>query len=66
MIRNAKDLERIDYEIRNRTSVNVFPFEAFCFRSVSTLHMEKSGEWQIGKHFYADEPFELLKDCQYL
>jgi len=50
-IRTTNSLERINKEIRRRTSViSAFPNEASCLRLVSALLMETSEEWQIGKH----------------
>lgn len=59
LIQTTNSLERVNKEIRRRTSVvSVFPNEASCLRLVSALLMEISEEWQIGKHFCAAKPME--------
>ena len=56
LIRTTNSLERVNKEIKKRTRViGVFPNEASCLRLVSAKLMEISEEWQIGKHYCADE-----------
>jgi transposase-like protein len=51
-IRTTNSLERINKEIRRRTRVvGIFPNKALCLRLISTLLIEISEEWQIGKHY---------------
>jgi putative transposase len=58
-IRTTNSLERVNKEIRRRTSVvGVFPNEASCLRLVSALLMEISEEWQIGKHYCSGKSFD--------
>ena len=53
-IRTTNSLERTNKEIKRRTRViGVFPNEASCLRLISAILMEKSEEWQIGKHYCA-------------
>jgi transposase-like protein len=57
-IRTTNSLERTNKEIKRRTRViGVFPNEASCLRLVSAILMEKSEEWQIGKHYCAGKSF---------
>jgi transposase-like protein len=50
--RTTNSLERINKEILRRTRVFcVFPNEASCLRLVSSLLMEISEEWRIGKRY---------------
>ena len=52
IIRTTNSLERINKEIRRRTSViSVFPNGSSCLRLVTALFMEASEEWQVGKHY---------------
>ncbi|KPL82527.1 transposase [Thermanaerothrix daxensis] len=54
LIRTTKSLERVNKEIRRRTTVvGIFPNEASCLRLIFALLMEISEEWQIGKHYCA-------------
>ena len=58
-IRTTNSLERINKEIRRRTRVvGVFPNEASCLRLVSTILMEISEEWQIGKHYCSSKSLD--------
>jgi len=51
-IRTTNALERVNREIRRRTRVvGIFPNEASCLRLTSTVLMEISEEWQIGKKY---------------
>ena len=60
LIRTTNSLERVNKEIKKRTRVvGVFTNEASCLRLVSAKLMEISEEWQIGKHYCADE----IKNC---
>lgn len=53
-IRTTNGLERTNKEIKRRTRViGVFPNEKSCLRLISAILMEKSEEWQIGKHYCA-------------
>jgi putative transposase len=57
-IRTTNSLERTNKEIKRRTRVvGVFPNEASCLRLISAILMEKSEEWQIGKHYCAGKSF---------
>ena len=57
-IRTTNGLERTNKEIKRRTRViGVFPNEKSCLRLISAILMEKSEEWQIGKHYCAGKSF---------
>ncbi len=57
-IRTSNSLERTNKEIKRRTRViGVFPNEKSCLRLISAILMEKSEEWQIGKHYCAGKSF---------
>jgi transposase-like protein len=57
-IRTTNSLERTNKEIKRRTRViGVFPNEKSCLRLISAILMEKSEEWQIGKHYCAGKSF---------
>jgi putative transposase len=57
-IRTTNSLERTNKEIKRRTRViGVFPNETSCLRLISAILMEKSEEWQIGKHYCAGKSF---------
>ncbi len=58
-IHTTNSLERINKEIRRRTKVvGVFLNEASCLRLISSLLIEISEEWQIGKHYCAGISFK--------
>lgn len=49
-LRTANGLERLNREIRRRTTVvSIFPNEAACLRLISAVLMEIDEEWQTGK-----------------
>jgi transposase-like protein len=55
-IRTTNGLEHINMKIHRRTrEVCVFPNEASCFTLVSSLLVETSEVWQIGKRYCFDK-----------
>ncbi|MFZ6020382.1 MAG: transposase [Chloroflexota bacterium] len=61
-IRTANSLERVNREIRRRTSVaGVFPNGTSSQRLISALLMEISEEWQSGKRLRDSKSRECLR-----
>jgi len=51
-LRSTNMLERLNREIKRRTTVcTLFPNDASLLRLVSAILMEKSEEWESGRHY---------------
>src|ERR687894_382757 len=66
-IRTTNGLERLNQEIKRRTSVvRIFPNRHSCLRLVSALAVEQSEEWLTGRRYLDMEELRELRyrECE--